>query len=55
MKRQNRFDFYRPLVISMFIVGAGLILASLILLARMGFNGKFDEMKKRGGPRSHYP
>ena len=49
MKRQNRFDYYRPLTISMFIVGVGLILASLILLSRIGFNGKSDEIKKQDG------
>ena len=46
MKRQNRFDYYKPLTISMFVVGVGLILGSLILLSRMGSNGKSDEMKK---------
>jgi hypothetical protein len=46
MKRQNRFDYYRPLTISMAVVGVGLILASLILLARIGFNDKYGESEK---------
>ena len=49
MKRQNRFDYYKPLTITMFIVGVGLILASLILLSRIGFNDKSDEIKKKEG------
>ena len=49
MERQNRFDYYKPLTISMVIVGAGLILASLILLPRTISNDKSDEIKKEEG------
>jgi hypothetical protein len=45
MKRQNRFDYYKPLTITMFSVGVGLILASLIL-PRIVSNDKSDEIKK---------
>ena len=45
MERQNRFDYYKPLTITMFIVGVGLILASLIL-PRIVSNDKYDEIKK---------
>ena len=55
MERQNRFDYYKPLTISMVIVGAGLILASLIFLARIGFNGKYGELEKEDAdvPTTH--